>query len=120
MIMLSWGERSLRAWQAACSSLAAASAWLPAGAGDPEPVRTAMAELVDDLHEIDPTRAGRLQQSIGRCRDLMALWQLRVPLMQAIAAAQGEARARQRIAALDAQFLRVWPQAPVARRAALG
>ena len=115
--VLALAERGRRAWQAAVSSLQLPPSSARAiAAGDPEPVRTAMRELLPGL---DGLRAARLHLAIGRCRDLPGLWYLRAPLMEALAAAYGEAPARARMAALDACFLRAWPDAPVARRSRL-
>lgn len=104
--------RAWRGWQPALSSLSPRrTRAVPARGGDPEPVRQAMEALAANLRM---PSARRLAAAIATRRDVAGLWHLRVGLMQALAVAHGEAAARQRIADLDALFLRAWPGAPVA------
>jgi hypothetical protein len=82
----------------------------PAGQGDPQPVRDAMRGLLAGV----PGRHARLlEASIAGCRDVHELYDLRAALVLAIGTTVGESQAREQLAALDAVFLRVWPQAPV-------
>lgn len=80
-------------------------------------VRGAMRELVMEL----PGASGaRLLGAIERSADVRALWFLRSPLMQALAAGRGELGAREALAELDPLFRQGWPGAPVGRSARLG
>lgn len=101
--------------------IAALSSWgdpVPARdpRGDAEAARQAMRTLVAHL----APRPLRLVRALARASDAYALWHLRAPLMQALAAAHGEARARALVADVDALLLQAWPAAPVSRSQDLG
>lgn len=99
-----WGDPSCR------SSVAYA---------DPEAdrVREAMLRLAADLRG---SRATVLTEAIGGGRTIAELFELRRPLMQAIAAQRGELHALRQIMRIDALVLASWPEAPVSRPAVLG
>lgn len=106
--------RGWRGWQPSLDSLSLRRGRaVPAPGADPEPVRQAMKALATSLRG---PAAPQLAAAIATRRDVAGLWHLRVGPMHALAVAHGEAAARQRIAGLDAVFLRVWPGAPVTPR----
>ena len=89
--------------------------------GHPDPeadqVREAMLRLAADLRG---SRATVLTEAIGGGRTIAELFELRRPLMQAIAAQRGELHAARQIMRIDALVLASWPDAPVSRPAVLG
>jgi len=89
------------------------------GHADPEAdlVREAMLRLAADLRG---SRATVLTEAIGGGRTIAELFELRRPLMQAIAAQRGELHALRQIMRIDALVLATWPDAPVSRPAVLG
>ena len=86
---------------------------------DPEAdrVREAMLRLAADLRG---SRATVLTEAIGGGRTIAELFELRRPLMQAIAAQRGDLHALRQIMRIDALVLASWPDAPVSRPAVLG
>lgn len=82
-----------------------------------EDVREAMRALVQ---EVPSATNARLMGAIERAPDLRVLWFLRAPLMEAVATARGEAKARQALSRIDALMRAGWADAPVSRTMALG
>ena len=84
---------------------------VPAPGTDPEPVRQAMQQLLDDVL---PAYAGPLGRAIA-VADLPMLCLLRKPLLEALVSRHGELEGLRRVMRLDFLIRQSWPEAPVSR-----
>ena len=91
----------------------------PAGHAAAHEVEDLRAAMLAQLQGCSNAQAARLRLKAGCTCDAPSFWHLRPHLMQAVAAARGEAQARCSVAALDDVLRRHWPDAPLSRPAPL-